>query len=920
MSESGPTAEDLLFDVLDRRERGEAVDVDAICARYPQQAARLRELERDWRLAQGVTRDPTLEDPVADAALQDARVETSNADAGGSALLEQLRERANAAERYAVEGELGKGGMGVVLRVFDRDLRRRLAMKVLPEAARARGSRWMRFLEEAQVSAQLDHPGIVPVHELGLDREGRVFFTMKLVQGVTLEHVLAQLARGDGGWNTTRVIAILLRVCEAMAFAHAKGVVHRDLKPANIMVGRFGETYVMDWGVARVLGAPSAQGGDSAATTSISSERRDQAGRPAADAWLTHEGDVVGTPAYMAPEQAAGSLARVGPQSDVYAIGAMLHQALTGRSPSAEPRGRAEAALSRARTNAPPPPLPRTAPAELAAICIKAMEPTPERRYASMLALADDLRAYLEGRVVKAHASGAFAELRKWIGRNRGTAGALLVAMLALLAVGLVQWRRRVEVEVERERVAARKAEFDQLAGKVYLERARAAADTLYPAVPSRRVDLERWLAVDWARLDALRPRIDATIARIADRVSRADAALDDTPEGESQRFLHATLTQLSADIAAMERAETASVRARLTFATRLEALGAEHPAATVRWADAAAAIARADDVVASARYRDAAIALKPQLGLVPIGMNPVTRLWEFYDLRSACDVDALEDPARLAIPTHDARGAVVGVDDPGIVFVLLPGGVVDVGAVPASAADPDGDPRAANDEVERQVTLAPFFCARHELTKGQWLRLAGTDPSFYRYGPPYDGDPHPVGPTHPVEQVAWHDAELVLRRNGSTLPTEAQWEYAARAGTRTAWWSGRDPQALAGVANVLDRRAEARFPGWGRQEGDFDDGYCSVAPVGSFRANAFGLFDVHGNVWEWCLDEYASTPRDSRADDGLARGGDPALRVLRGGSFNDPAALARCSSRSPQDGSIRTPATGVRAIRLLQR
>ncbi|MBL8768660.1 MAG: SUMF1/EgtB/PvdO family nonheme iron enzyme [Planctomycetes bacterium] len=908
-----PTPEDLLFDLLDRRERGEAVDLDALCARHPAQAARLRELERDWRLAQGVTSDSELEADPRDDAVPPLRTDVD------ASLLAQLRERGENAGRYAIEGELGRGGMGVVLRVFDRDLRRKLAMKVMPDAVRERSGRLARFLEEAQVNGQLDHPGIVPVHELGLDRDGRVYFTMKLVRGETLEHVIAALARGEGDWNATRVVGVLLRVCEAMAFAHAKGVVHRDLKPSNVMVGRFGETYVMDWGVARVLGAPSGGSDPKFDSASVSSDRREQAQRSSAAAYLTHEGDVVGTPAYMPPEQAAGEIARIGPPADVYAIGAMLYHLLSGHMPYAEPGAPRNGAAVRQRLlEGPPVPLPRTAPPELAAICAKAMERSLDRRYPSMLALADDLRAYLEGRVVSAHATGALAELRKWIARNRATATAGLVAVLALIAVGVVQSLRRLEVEAERERVAERKSEFDQLAGKVYLERARAAADELYPAIPSRRADLQRWLDVEWARLEALRPRIDATIARIEDRVGR-DRSVDDGPEGESQRFLHATLTQLAADIDAMARTERESVRARLAYADRLATLGADHPAARVRWADATAAIARADGVVASVLYRDARIELTPQLGLVPIGMNPVTKLWEFYDLRSACDLGA-QDPATVAIPTHDAAGNPVGVADPGLVFVLLPGGAFDCGAIPADGGDPDGDPRAADDEGVRRVTLAPFFIARHEVTKGQWRRWTGNDPSFYRDGPPYDGDPDPMGPTHPVEQGPWPDADRTLRRAGLALPTEAQWEYAARAGTRSAWWSGREPSALAGVANVLDRRAEAQFPGWGRQEGDFDDGYCSLSPVGTFRANAFGLHDVHGNVWEWCADAYSRSIGASRDGDGLASGGDPTVRVLRGGSFNDPASLARCSSRSSQDGSIRTPAIGLRAVRALER
>jgi serine/threonine protein kinase len=151
--------------------------------------------------------------------------------------------------RYAMKSEVGRGGMGAVLRVWDEDLRRHLAMKVvLPEGALPAAPvpaspdprRLGRFFEEAQITAQLDHPGIVPVHELGLTNDGRVYFTMKLVHGRDLQTIFGLARSGAEGWSPTRAVGVLLKVCEAMGYAHSKGVVHRDLKPANIMVGGWG--------------------------------------------------------------------------------------------------------------------------------------------------------------------------------------------------------------------------------------------------------------------------------------------------------------------------------------------------------------------------------------------------------------------------------------------------------------------------------------------------------------------------------------------------------------------------------------------------------------------------------------------------------------------------------------------------------
>ena len=167
-------------------------------------------------------------------------------------------------QRFLLEGEIGQGGMGAVLRIHDRFLNRRLAMKVLLERAAPRDDEEKklahqllgRFLEEAQVTSQLDHPGVVPVHELGLDANGKVWFTMRLVKGRTASEVFADAFAGANDWTLTRALEVVLKVCDTMAYAHDKGVLHRDLKPSNVMVGRFGEVYVMDWGLAKVLGQP----------------------------------------------------------------------------------------------------------------------------------------------------------------------------------------------------------------------------------------------------------------------------------------------------------------------------------------------------------------------------------------------------------------------------------------------------------------------------------------------------------------------------------------------------------------------------------------------------------------------------------------------------------------------------------------
>jgi serine/threonine protein kinase len=258
-----------------------------------------------------------------------------------SAKLSRLVARGSTFARYRIEGEVARGGMGAILKVWDDDLRRRLAMKVALDAGEAREADpaisatippklVARFLEEAQVTGQLDHPGIVPVHEIGFDPEGRLYFTMKLVEGRDLKQIFELVFAGREGWSVTRAVGVIHKACEALAYAHKKGVIHRDLKPANVMVGSFGEVFVMDWGLARVLGRkdahalrPAGQGSGGAPATSkaeswhVHTERSDLSESAPGSALLTAEGDVLGTAAYMPPEQARGDIESLTAQSDV---------------------------------------------------------------------------------------------------------------------------------------------------------------------------------------------------------------------------------------------------------------------------------------------------------------------------------------------------------------------------------------------------------------------------------------------------------------------------------------------------------------------------------------------------------------------------------------------------------------------------
>jgi eukaryotic-like serine/threonine-protein kinase len=394
------------------------------------------------------------------------------------------------AGRYQILGEIARGGMGIVLKARDADLGRDLALKVLLDRHRGDQDVVRRFVEEAQIGGQLQHPGIVPVHELGALADRKPFFAMMLVKGRTLAALLAE--RPSATANLPRFLAILESICQTVAYAHARRVIHRDLKPGNVMVGNFGEVQVMDWGLAKVLAAGGVADEAKAlriAETAVSTVRSGSAGSGSE----SQAGSVLGTPAYMAPEQARGDIEQIDERADVFGLGAILCEILTGRPPyvgstreeirDKAARGDLTDGLGRLAASG--------ADAELVSLARDCLAPERTQRPRNAGEVSRRLMAYLAGvqerlkaaelARVEAQTRAEEAHTRATIERSRRLRTVALAGSI-LITVGVVGggWAHLARQRLERE------AAFNQALGE---------ADGLCSEAKHAGDDTARWFA-----------------------------------------------------------------------------------------------------------------------------------------------------------------------------------------------------------------------------------------------------------------------------------------------------------------------------------------------------------------------------------------------------------------------------------------
>jgi serine/threonine protein kinase len=306
--------------------------------------------------------------------------------------------------RYRLIGQVARGGMGVVYAANDDLLERRVALKVL-DVASSGGELASRLMREARVLARLEHPGIVPVHDVGTLADGRVFYIMKFVEGRRLDQYVESLPSTPDRLRT--LLRIFLQTCDAVSFAHTRGVLHRDLKPANVMVGSFGEVLVMDWGLAKILDGAET-GGPQTPILHAPEHPENESAIPA----ITNHGRVMGTPGYMSPEQARGEIEILDARSDIFSLGRLLRYLLSAEISASQ--------LDRS----------------LEAIGGKACAQDREQRYSTVQDLAADVSRYLDGLAVAAHRESIFEKLTRFYRRYRFFI--LLIAAYLLMRVVLL--------------------------------------------------------------------------------------------------------------------------------------------------------------------------------------------------------------------------------------------------------------------------------------------------------------------------------------------------------------------------------------------------------------------------------------------------------------------------------------------------
>ncbi len=410
------------------------------------------------------------------------------------------REVVQESDKYQILREIGRGGMGKVLLWKDNNIGRLVATKMLLSSTHKETIQ--RFFEEGQITGQLEHPNIVPIHELELDNQGNLYFTMKYVKGQSLKELLHKIThdrKTAEQWSLSKMLQVFLNTCNAVSYAHSKNVIHRDLKPENIMLGNFGEVLVMDWGLAKVVG----QGQEVLANDAVKTLRSE-------GGFKTITGQIAGTPLYMSPEQADGKLQELDHRTDIYALGAMLYEIVSGTT-CVENRGTVINILSQV-VQGHWRPLPETGlwgkiPGELKSIIHKALAYKREHRYQSVSELGDDVQKFIEGKEVAAYHYSPVDKLYRLVRRYRREIASGVATLVVLVPLFLL-WHHEQKVMEADKMLAELETEVNPLPVQPH-------RTTTAPATNAKRNDTQR-------SVPATQPLADQFAVNAHDRQSLA--------------------------------------------------------------------------------------------------------------------------------------------------------------------------------------------------------------------------------------------------------------------------------------------------------------------------------------------------------------------------------------------------------------
>jgi serine/threonine protein kinase/formylglycine-generating enzyme required for sulfatase activity len=801
--------------------------------------------------------------------------------------------------RYRLVKKLGAGGMGTVFLAEDSTLGRRVAVKVPHVSSDDSPVILDRFLREARAAASVDHPFLCPVHDVG-EANGYPFLVMPFIEGTPLSRRIDP----DNPWPALQAVTLVRQLAIGLQVMHERGIVHRDLKPANVMLRASGEPVIMDFGLAKSLTGQSRQ--------------------------LTNTGAPLGTPAFMAPEQVLGQLSLIGPATDVYALGVILYELLTGRVPFEGPLAIVYGQVLHAPPQPPSVHRPDLDPA-LDALCLKAMAKKPEERYPSMKEFIHALEPIAPSLppTLQTTVPGTAPSVAKPVAKETESFQLAPTAVppppeIPVAAVvpppPVANILMPPEAAVVESLIVAEEEEFAEV----------EVEDTVAPAAPPTP------LPPGPARPTVPRPLSSPTLPRVQPEGERQECpgcGKVVTVPAQSRRRLRCPhcRTLLRAASPRPEAERPGRWRLRLS----LFVLGG---VAIVGWMLLFPAPSLQPEAVADMklergqrktipvkvkrtrckgpvelRLEGLPAGLRAANGVIPAGGDQGTvELWAERD--AAAEMKTARLVASAEVQGETTIRLTVGdalksewTNSIGMKLMLVPAGRFTMG----SPATEEG--RGKDEEPHEVEITQPFYMGACEVTQKEYAQVMRVDqPSHFKSAA--------NAGQLPVEQINWFDAVKFCEKlsalekerkehQGYRLPTEAQWEYACRGG------NGSQPFGL-GPGDRL-----------GFEHANFDwqhpwnsaprkEGSRSPSRAGSYPANVFGLFDMHGNVWEWCSDWYERSLAEAEEVSKDPKGPDKGReRVLRGGSWGYDGKSCRAARRYPSNPTTKRNDIGFRVV-----